>query len=80
MSEVNTLNYLHPLIQKGAKNTINITNQRFLENRVAMPINADTLLVISQLLRSLNYKIEYQQSLLLQYQKQKQYLLRQMFI
>ena len=38
MSEVNTLNYLHPLIQKGAKNTINITNQRFLENRVAMPI------------------------------------------
>ena len=80
MSEVNTLNYLHPLIQKGAKNTINITNHRFLENRVAMPINADTLLVISQLLRSLNYKIEYQQSLLLQYQKQKQYLLRQMFI
>ena len=80
MSEVNTLNYLHPLIQKGAKNTINITNQRFLENRVAMPINTDTLLVISQLLRSLNYKIEYQQSLLLQYQKQKQYLLRQMFI
>ena len=57
MSEVNTLNYLHPLIQKGAKNTINITNQRFLENRVAMPINTDTLLVISQLLRSLNYKI-----------------------
>ena len=80
MSEVNTLNYLHPLIQKGAKNTINITNQRFLENRVAMPINTDTLLVISQLLRSLNYKIEYQQSLILQYQKQKQYLLRQMFI
>lgn len=80
MSEVNTLNYLHPLIQKGAKNTINITNQRFLENRVAMPINTDTLLVISQLLHSLNYKIEYQQSLLLQYQKQKQYLLRQMFI
>lgn len=80
MSEVNTLNYLHPLIQKGAKNTINITNQRFLENRVAMPINTDTLLVISQLLRSLNYKIEYQQNLLLQYQKQKQYLLRQMFI
>ena len=80
MSEVNTLNYLHPLIQKGAKNTINITNQRFLENRVAMPINTDTLLVMSQLLRSLNYKIEYQQSLLLQYQKQKQYLLRQMFI
>lgn len=80
MSEVNTLNYLHPLIQKGAKNTINITNQRFLENRVAMPVNTDTLSVISQLLRSLNYKIEYQQSLLLQYQKQKQYLLRQMFI
>lgn len=28
-SNVNTYNYLHPLIQKGAKNTINITNQHF---------------------------------------------------
>lgn len=80
MSETNTHNYLHPLIQKGAKNTINITNQRFLENRVPVPINVHEILLISKLLRSLNDKLKYQQSILHEYQKQKQYLLRQMFI
>ena len=80
MSEINTHNYLHPLIQKGAKNTINITNQRFLENSVLLPANINELLQISKLLRSLNNKIKYQQDILQQYQKQKQYLLRHMFI
>ena len=80
MSEINTHNYLHPLIQKGAKNTINITNQRFLENSVLLPINTNELLMISKMLRSLNDKLKYLQDLLQKYQKQKQYLLRQMFI
>ena len=80
MSEINTHNYLHPLIQKGAKNTINITNQRFLENSVLLPINTNELLLISKMLRSLNDKLKYLQGILQKYQKQKQYLLRQMFI
>jgi len=80
MSEMNTQNYLHPLIQKGAKNTINITNQRFLENRVPMPISSNELLLISKLLCSLNDKMKYVQDTLQEYHKQKQYLLRQMFI
>ena len=80
MSEINTHNYLHPLIQKGAKNTINITNQRFLENRVPMPLDSNELLLISKLLRSVNDKIRHEQNMLQEYQKQKQYLLRQMFI
>lgn len=80
MSEINTQNYLHPLIQKGAKNTINITNQRFLENRVPMPLDSNELVLISKLLRSLNNKIRHEQNILQEYQKQKQYLLRQMFI
>ena len=80
MSEINTHNYLHPLIQKGAKNTINITNQRFLDNSVLLPINTNEMLLISKLLCSLNNKIKYQHDILQQYQKQKQYLLRQMFI
>ena len=80
MSEINTHNYLHPLIQKGAKNTINITNQRFLENRVPMPVNSNELLLISKLLYSLNNKIKHVQNTLQEFHKQKQYLLRQMFI
>ena len=39
MRPSNAFNYLHPLIQKGAKNTINITNGRFLENSVPLPIS-----------------------------------------
>ena len=74
MSEINTQNYLHPLIQKGAKNTINITNQRFLENRVPMPLDSNELVMISKLLRSLNNKIRDEQNILQEYQKQKQYL------
>lgn len=80
MSEINTHNYLHPLIQKGAKNTINISNQRFLENSVLLPIKTNELLLISKMLRSLNDKLKYLQDILQKYQEQKQYLLRQMFI
>ncbi len=33
-------NYLHPLVQKGAKNTIAITNRRFLEGKLCLPVEA----------------------------------------
>ena len=79
-SNVNTYNYLHPLIQKGAKNTINITNQHFLENKVAMPFDDDELESISKLLLSLNAKVVLMQHIKDNYEQQKQYLLRQMFI
>ena len=79
-SNVNTYNYLHPLIQKGAKNTINITNQHFLENKVAMPLVEQELVRISNLILSLNAKIMLMQYLKDKYGRQKQYLLRQMFV
>lgn len=34
---INANNYLAPIIQKGAKNTINITNETFLSNYVILP-------------------------------------------
>ena len=79
-SEVNTFNYLHSLIQKGAKNTINITNQRFLDNYILIPTDSNDLQQISNLLLRLNVKKDLMQNMLQQYQEQKQYLLRQMFI
>ena len=79
-SNVNTYNYLHPLIQKGAKNTINITNQHFLENKVAMPLVEQELVRISNLILSLNAKVMLMQYLKDKYERQKQYLLRQMFV
>lgn len=79
-SNVNTCNYLHPLIQKGAKNTINITNQHFLGNEVAMPLDGDELASISNLLISLDTKVMLMQHIKDNYERQKQCLLRQMFV
>jgi type I restriction enzyme, S subunit len=38
-SPIAVRNYLHPLVQKGAKNTIAITNRRFLEGRLRLPMD-----------------------------------------
>lgn len=38
-SPIAVRNYLHPLVQKGAKNTIAITNRRFLEGKLRLPMD-----------------------------------------
>ena len=76
---VSAKNYLHKLIQKGAKNTINITNQRFLENTIKLP-NAEKLAIVVKLLNQLSMKKQRAEELLALYRKQKHYLLSQMFI
>ena len=80
MQPSNAFNYLHPLIQKGAKNTINITNGRFLENSVPLPISENEANNIAGILKSIQEKIEIEKSLLQSYTKEKEYLLCQMFI
>ena len=80
MQSNNAINYLHPLIQKGAKNTINITNGRFLENTIPLPKKEEETKCLAWVLTSIQNKIILEQDLLHSYQKQKQYLLRLMFI
>ena len=80
MQSNNAFNYLHPLIQKGAKNTINITNARFLENSIPLPKIEDEAVYVANALTSIQTKIDIEKSLLRSYEKEKQYLLRQMFI
>ena len=80
MQPNNAFNYLHPLIQKGAKNTINITNTRFLENSIPLPKTEDEAVYIANALTSIQTKIDIEKSLLRSYEREKQYLLRQMFI
>ena len=80
MQSNNAFNYLHPLIQKGAKNTINITNARFLENSIPLPKTEDEVVYIANALTSIQTKIDVEKSLLCSYEKEKQYLLCQMFI
>ena len=76
---VSAKNYLHKLIQKGAKNTINITNQRFLENTIKVP-KAEKLTIVVKLLNHISAKKQHAEELLTYYRKQKRYFLSQMFI
>jgi type I restriction enzyme S subunit len=80
LNPLNTNNYLSPLIQKGAKNTINISNQRFLENRVPLPIDKMEIQLVSDSLSALDKKISLEYDVLTTLEHQKKFLLNNMFI
>ena len=79
-SEVNTFNYLHPIIQKGAKNTINITNSGFLANSVPLPTDESEALTLAKCLDTISNKIVLEKSVLAHYTEQREYLLSKMFV
>lgn len=56
-SPVRTANYLQPLVQKGAKNTISITNRRFLEGVLSLPRDAEEQQKIAAVLQSSSAEI-----------------------
>ena len=78
-SPVNTKNYLHSLIQKGAKNTINITNQHFLDKKIYIPENG-WLEIIVNAASAIEKLIQIECNALLCLERQKSYLLSKMFI
>lgn len=49
-SPVSVRNYLQPLVQKGAKNTIAITNKRFLQGELSFPTAPEEQKAIAELL------------------------------
>ena len=80
LNPLNTNNYLSPLIQKGAKNTINISNQRFLENRIPLPIDEMEVKLVSDSLSALDRKIMLEFAVLSSLERQKKFLLGNLFI
>ncbi len=80
LSSIVTTNYLSPLIQKGAKNTINISNQTFLNNIVPYPKEEVGIRPIAALLRNVQIKLNIERLSLVLLEQQKTYLLRSMFI
>ena len=80
LSSRNALNYLHPLIQKGAKNTINITNQRFLQNSMPLPTNKNAALLYYNAIKTVSDKIILEEMVMEKFQSQKSFLLKTMFI
>ena len=78
-SPENTLNYLRKLIQKGAKNTINISNTHFLENTIRIPERI-TLSSAMAAINTLSSRVETEVSLLRCLALQRAFFLNQMFI
>ncbi|RBQ01761.1 restriction endonuclease subunit S, partial [Pedobacter miscanthi] len=73
-------NYLHSLVQKGAKNTINITNSNFLNNKVNLPTSQNEIISIAKTLNLITEKITLEEKLLYHLKCQKKYFLQNLFI
>jgi len=79
-SAINVSNYLSPLVQKGAKNTIACTNKRFLEGRLRLPRSHTEQRKISDILSFIQKKISVTSSQIDQMETFKKGLLQQMFV
>ena len=73
-------NYICTLAQKGAKNTINIANQRFLEKGIRFPVKDSDREYFSDMFDMLTEKAYKAEKILLLLMEQKRTLLAKMFI
>lgn len=75
----NVYNYLYSIIQKGAKNTINITNETFLSKTLVLPTDKDEQQKIADFLSSLYELITSENQKLEALQLHKKGLMQQLF-
>lgn len=79
-SQINTRNYLHPIVQKGAKNTMNISNEVFLSKSLLLPSDFEEQQKISNSIDLINFKEENIVEMLENLQDFKKGLLQKMFV
>lgn len=77
-SPTRTSNYLYPIIQKGAKNTIAITNQTFLSNLIPLPRYEEVQKSTSIFIATAKEEINLQKKMLGMYKLQKRGLMQRL--
>lgn len=77
-SPINANNYLRPVAQKGAKNTINITNKKFLSAKLQLPIDVKEQKKIAQFVQTTKKEMAVLRDILENYKKQKQGLMQKL--
>lgn len=77
-SATNANNYLHPIAQKGAKNTINITNKTFLSAKLTLPLDPVEQRKIADFIQTAKEEMSVLQDILKNYKKQKQGLMQKL--
>lgn len=78
-STINTKNYLTPIVQKGAKNTIAISNSAFLENKIFFPMDEATQSRIAKVFELTDHEIDLLQKSI-EAEKQKKKALMQLLL
>lgn len=77
-SPIRTGNYLRPIVQKGAKNTMSITNKTFLSKSIKLPRNEEEQEKIVQLLKEMTKEVELLQQELKELKQQKKALMQKL--
>ncbi|QIK53119.1 restriction endonuclease subunit S [Dysgonomonas sp. HDW5B] len=81
LSPANTYNYLVPLVQKGAKNTMNISNNDFLDGAVIpLPVDEEEQQKIVDFLSAIDDPISLSSTQIKESKNYKKGLLQQMFV
>lgn len=70
--------YLFPIIQKGAKNTIAITNKTFLSKKLYLPLDEEAQKVVSEYITTSKKEIDLLKQLAEKYKEQKRGLMQKM--
>lgn len=79
-SSVNLNNYLKPIIHKGAKNTINITNTIFASESLLLPSNPEEQMVLAKIIDMKRKEIDLLEKIRNKYVLEKKGLMQKLLI
>ncbi|MCK4565415.1 MAG: restriction endonuclease subunit S [Verrucomicrobia bacterium] len=77
-SPIRARNYLFPIIQKGAKNTLAITNKTFLSKKLHLPIDKSVQKVVAEYVVTVRKEIDLLKKLADKYKEQKRGLMQKL--